>query len=103
MCPIVPCITSRVCQHSTTGEATLFRCALYSKQPTYQRVLLWDNTKLVNCRCAYGAFNANYSRQLVKAIGRVDGLVTNDGEVRKLVLLGWGSLAKQDQDDSSCE
>jgi hypothetical protein len=28
-----------------------------------------------------GAFNANYSRQLLKAIGRVYGLVTSDEEV----------------------
>jgi hypothetical protein len=42
----------------------------------------------------------------MKAIGRVDELVTSDEEVRsKLVAnhVGWGSLAEQDQDDSSCE
>jgi hypothetical protein len=33
-----------------------------------------------------GASNANYSRQLLKEIGRVDGLVTSDEEVRKLML-----------------
>jgi hypothetical protein len=49
-------------------------------------LLLWDHTKLVNCKCARGAFNANYSRQLLKAIGRVEGLVTSDEEVRKLML-----------------
>jgi hypothetical protein len=32
-----------------------------------------------------GASNANYSRQLLKAIGKVDGLVTSDEEVRKLM------------------
>jgi hypothetical protein len=30
--------------------------------------------------------NADYSRQLLKAIGRVDGLVTSDKEVHKLML-----------------
>jgi hypothetical protein len=33
--------------------------------------------------CAKGASNANYSRQLLKAKGRVDGLVTSDEEVLK--------------------
>jgi hypothetical protein len=36
--------------------------------------------------------NANYStRQLLKAIGRVDGLVARDEEVRKL-MLDWEAL-----------
>jgi hypothetical protein len=48
--------------------------------------LLWDRTKIVNCKCSKGASNANYSRQLLQAIGRVDGLVTGDEEVRKLML-----------------
>jgi hypothetical protein len=47
---------------------------------------VWDHTKLVNCKYSKGASNANYSRQLLKAIGRVDGLVTSDEEVRKLML-----------------
>jgi hypothetical protein len=42
--------------------------------------------------------NANYSRQLPKAIGRVDGLVTSDEEVRKLRMLDrdawWRSRIK---------
>jgi hypothetical protein len=38
---------------------------------------------MVNYKCSKGASNANYSRQ---AIGRVDGLVTSDEEVRKLML-----------------
>jgi hypothetical protein len=56
-----------------------------SKQPISE-LLSWDHTKLVNCKCFKGAFDANYSRQLLKAIGRVDGLVTSDEEVRKLML-----------------
>jgi hypothetical protein len=56
-----------------------------SNQPISE-LLLWGYTKLVNCKCAIGASNANYSRQLLKAIGRVGGLVTSDEEVRKLML-----------------
>jgi hypothetical protein len=41
---------------------------------------------LVGCKCSKGASNANYLRQLLKAIGGVDGLVTNDEEVRTLML-----------------
>jgi hypothetical protein len=51
----------------------------------------------VNCKCAKGASNANYSRQLLKAMGRVDGLVTSDEEVRKLRMLhrkAWRSRIK---------
>jgi hypothetical protein len=44
---------------------------------TISEILLWDHTKLVGCKCSKGASNANYSRQLLKAIGRVEGLVTN--------------------------
>jgi hypothetical protein len=47
-----------------------------SKQP-FGELLLWDHTKLVNCKCSKGASNANYSRQLLKATGIVDGLVTS--------------------------
>jgi hypothetical protein len=54
-----------------------------SNQPISE-LLLWGHTKLVNCKCSKGASNANYSRQLLKAIGRVDRLVTSDEEVRKL-------------------
>jgi hypothetical protein len=43
-------------------------------------------TKLVNCKCSKGISNANYSRQLLKAIGRLDGLVTSDEGVRKVML-----------------
>jgi hypothetical protein len=59
-------------------------------------LLLWDHTKLVNCKCAKGTFNANYSRQLLKAIGRVDVLVTSDEELRKLMLdrEAWRSRVK---------
>jgi hypothetical protein len=56
-----------------------------SNQPIGE-LLLWDHTKLVNCKCSKGASNASYSRQLLKAIGRVDGLVTSDVEVSKLML-----------------
>jgi hypothetical protein len=69
------------------------RC-IRSKQPISE-LLLWDHTKLVNCN--KGASIANYLRQLLKANGRVDGLVTSDEEKRKLK----GSLAEQDQHDSS--
>jgi hypothetical protein len=58
---------------------------ILSNQPI-SKLLLWDRTKLVNCKCSKGASNANYSRQLLKAIERVDGLVTSDEEVRKLML-----------------
>jgi hypothetical protein len=75
-----------------------------SNQPISE-LLLWDHTKLVNCKCSSkGASYANYSRQLLKAIGRVKGLVTSDEEVRKLTYVGQGSfLAKQEQGDSSEE
>jgi hypothetical protein len=58
---------------------------ILSKQPISD-LLLWDHTKLVNCKCAGGAATANYSRQLLKAIGRANGLVTSDEGVRKLML-----------------
>jgi hypothetical protein len=63
-----------------------------SNQPINE-LHLWDHTKLVNCN---GASNANYSRQLLKAIGGVDGLVTSDEEVRKLSLdrKAWRSKIK---------
>jgi hypothetical protein len=54
---------------------------LGSEQPI-SNPLLWDHTKLVYCKCAEGASNANFSRQLLKAIGKVNGLVTSDKEVR---------------------
>jgi hypothetical protein len=38
-----------------------------SKQPISE-LLLWDHTKLVDCKCSKGACNANYSRQLLKDI-----------------------------------
>jgi hypothetical protein len=59
-------------------------------------LLLWDHTKLVNRKCSKGASNANYSRQLLKAIGRMDGLVTSDEEVCKLMLdrEAWRSMIK---------
>jgi hypothetical protein len=69
---------------------------IQSNQPISE-LLLWDRTKLVNCKCSKGASNANYSRQLLKAIGRVDdGLVTSDEEVRKLMLdrEAWRSRIK---------
>jgi hypothetical protein len=68
---------------------------IQSKQPISE-LLLWDHTKLVNSKCSKGASNANYSRQLPKAIGRVNGLVTGDEEVRKLMLdrEAWRSRIK---------
>jgi hypothetical protein len=60
-------------------------------------LLLWDQTKLVNCKCSMGAFNANYSRQLLKAIGRVNGLVTSDKKVRGKLMLdreAWRSRSR---------
>jgi hypothetical protein len=65
-----------------------------SKQPISE-LLLWDHTKLVHCKCSKGAFNANYSRQLLRAIGRVDGLA-GDEEMRKLMLdrEAWRSRIK---------
>jgi hypothetical protein len=37
------------------------------------------------CKCAKGAFNDDYSRELLRAIGdwKVDGPVTSDEEVKK--------------------
>jgi hypothetical protein len=66
-----------------------------SNQPISD-LLLWDHTKLVGCKCSKGASNVNYSRQLLKAIGRVDGLVTSDKEVHKLMLdrEAWRSRIK---------
>jgi hypothetical protein len=56
-----------------------------SNQPISE-LLLWDHTKLVGCKCAKSASYANYSRQLLKAIGRVERPVPSDEEVRKLML-----------------
>jgi hypothetical protein len=69
--------------------------SIRSNQPISES-LLWDHTKLVNRKCSKGASNANYSRQLLKAIGRVDGLVTSDEEVLKLMLdrEAWRSRIK---------
>jgi hypothetical protein len=68
---------------------------ILSKQPV-SGLLLWDHTKLVQCKCSKGVSNANYSRQLLKAIGRVNGLITSDEEVRKLRLEreAWRSRIK---------
>jgi hypothetical protein len=65
-------------------------------QHIISEILLWDHTKLVNCKCSKGASNANYSRQLLKAIGRVDALVTSYEEVRKLMVdrEAWRSRIK---------
>jgi hypothetical protein len=96
MCLIVPCLIRLL-----EKQLCLAGHCIRSKQPISES-LLWDRTELVNCKCAKGASNGNYSRQLLKAIGRVDGLVTSDEEVRKLMLLDReASLVKQDQDDSS--
>jgi hypothetical protein len=59
-------------------------------------LLLWDHTILVNSKCSKGASNANYSRQLLKAIGRVDALVTSGEEMHKLMLdrEAWRSKIK---------
>jgi hypothetical protein len=51
-----------------------------SKQPICE-LLLWDHTKEVRCKCAKRASNANYSKLLLKAIGKVDGLVTIHDDV----------------------
>jgi hypothetical protein len=69
--------------------------SIRSKQPISE-LLSWDHTKLVNCKCSKGASNANYSRQQLKAIGRVDGPVISDEEVRKLILdrEAWRSRIK---------
>jgi hypothetical protein len=66
-----------------------------SNQPISE-LLLWDHTKLVGCKCSKGVSYANYSRQLLKAIERVDELVTSDKEVRKLMLdrEAWRSRIK---------
>jgi hypothetical protein len=58
---------------------------ILSNQPISE-LLLCGHTKLVDCKCSKGASNANYSRQLLKATGRVEVLVTSDEEVRKLML-----------------
>jgi hypothetical protein len=78
-----------------------------SKQPIIE-LFLRDRTKLVNCKYSKGAFYANYSRPLLKAIGRVEELVTSDEEVRKLMLdrETWRSrikliVAKNKEVDSS--
>jgi hypothetical protein len=49
------------------------------------------NKMLVDRKCEKGASNNNYSRQLLKAIGRVDALVTSDEEVYTLMM---GRLVK---------
>jgi hypothetical protein len=49
-------------------------------------LLLCDHTRVVRRKRAKGAPNANYTRQLLKAIGKVDELVTSDAEVDLLVL-----------------
>jgi hypothetical protein len=60
-----------------------------SKQPISE-LLLWDHTK------GKGASDANYSRQLLKAIETVHGLVTSDVEVGKLMLYSeaWRSVSE---------
>jgi hypothetical protein len=83
-------------------QLSFARHCIRSKQPISELLLLWDHTRLVGCKCSKGASNANYSRQLLKAIGRVDGLVTSDKEVHKLMLdregslLAWRSRISQD-------
>jgi hypothetical protein len=57
-----------------------------SKRPISE-LLLRDHTKVVRCKCAKRASSADYSKQLLKAIGEVDGLATSDKEeVGKLML-----------------
>jgi hypothetical protein len=69
-------------------DAAQVSLAIRSNQPISD-LLLWDHTKLVGCKCSKGASNdANYSRQLLKAIGRVEGIVTSDKEVHKLINVG---------------
>jgi hypothetical protein len=85
MFQIVICIMA----YTTTGEGSLFCWALYSKQTTYRALTYMG-------KCGKGASNAYYSRQLLKAIGRVEELVTSDEEVRKLMLdwEAWRSRMK---------
>jgi hypothetical protein len=43
-------------------------------KPSISELLLWDHTKVAWwCKCAKEAYNPNYSRQLLKAIGKVEG------------------------------
>jgi hypothetical protein len=56
-----------------------------SEQPISE-LLLWDHAEVVRCKCAKRVSSANYSRQLLKAIGKVDGLVTSAEEVGELTL-----------------
>jgi hypothetical protein len=56
-----------------------------SKQPI-RKLPPRDHPKVVRCACAKGASDANHSRQLLKAIGEVNGLVTSDKEVEILIL-----------------
>jgi hypothetical protein len=55
---------------------------LLDKQPISE-LLLWEHTEVVRYKRAKGASNANYLRKLLKAIGKVDGLVTSDEQVGK--------------------
>jgi hypothetical protein len=56
-----------------------------SKQPI-SKLILWDHAKVVRWESANGAFSANYSTQLLKTNGKVDGLVTTDNKIGKLML-----------------
>jgi hypothetical protein len=58
------------------------RC-IRSKQSISERITSAGSHQISPCQWAS---NATYSRQLLRAIGRMDGLVTSDKEVRKLIL-----------------
>jgi hypothetical protein len=82
---------------------------LHRKWHHYMRLVVSSRQLLLlllGCKCSKCASNANNSRQLLKAIGRVDGLVTSDKEVHKLMLdreEAWRSRIMIKQDDSSCK
>jgi hypothetical protein len=46
-----------------------------NKQPISE-LLIWDHTEIVRSNCAKGASCATNSRQLLRAIGKVDGMVS---------------------------
>jgi hypothetical protein len=59
------------------------RHCIRSKQSISERLTSARSYHISPCQWAS---NANYSRQLLRAIGRMDGLVTSVKEVHKLIL-----------------
>jgi hypothetical protein len=51
-----------------------------SKQ-AISELLLWDHNKVIRFKSAKAAFSANNSRQLLKAIGKVEGVVISNKEI----------------------